>query len=67
MKRHMEHGRLLRYNQVAELLNLSKSTIRRMEKDGDFPKSFSVGSRAVAFDRLDVMEWISRKKKDQPA
>jgi prophage regulatory protein len=62
-----EQSRLLRYNQVAQMLNLSKSTIRRMERDGDFPRSFSIGSRAVAFDRVEVMEWIRKKKNENRA
>ena len=62
MERSREQSRLLRYNQVAQMLNLSKTTIRRMERSGEFPKAFSVGSRAVAFDRVEVMEWLRKKK-----
>jgi len=31
-------------------------------KDGVFPQPFPIGSRAVAFDRLEVEEWIRKKK-----
>jgi len=57
-----EPSRLLRYKQVAQMLNLSVSTIRRLQHEGDFPRAFSVGSRAVAFDRAEVMEWLLRKR-----
>ena len=49
-------------NPMTKMTNLSKSTILRMERSGDFPASFSVGSRAVAFDRKEVEEWIQQRK-----
>ena len=57
-----EPSRLLRYKDVTRMVNLSRSTIKRMEHEGEFPRSFSVGSRAVAFDRDEILEWIRKKK-----
>jgi len=67
MKRPDERSQLLRYNQVSKMLNLSKTTIRRMQRDGEFPKSFNVGSRAVAFDRLEIEDWLRRQKEQRKA
>jgi len=67
MKRPNERSRLIRYNQVSRMLNLSKTTIRRMQRDGEFPQPFQVGSRAVAFDRLEIEDWLRRQKAQRKA
>ena len=67
MKRPNERSRLLRYNQVSKMLNLSKTTIRRMQRDGEFPQSFNVGSRAVAFDRQEIEDWLRQQKERRQA
>lgn len=66
MEQHRGQSLVLRYSEVTEMLNLSESTIRRMVRNGQFPRSFSMGSRAVAFDRAEVMSWMRDRKCVRP-
>ena len=51
----------LREPEVLQLVPLSRSTLWRRIKDGEFPKPFRLGgsrSRAVAWRRADVEGWL---------
>lgn len=50
--------RLLRINDVADRLGLSRSHVWRMVKDGRFPKPRRLSSRAIAWPESDVSAWI---------
>ena len=53
---------------VKETSGLSESTIRRLEKEGLFPKRRKVGARAVAWDESEVLAWCeSRKEAEEVA
>ena len=50
--------RLLKLPYVLALTGLSRSTMYRMLKDGDFPRPVQLGKRAVAWRESDVIAWI---------
>ena len=51
--------KLLRLPQVMEITSLSKSSIYRYEKAGNFPKRLSLGSNCVVWKLNDINKWIS--------
>jgi prophage regulatory protein len=53
--------KLLRFSAVRERTGLSRSTIWRLERDGDFPKHRRISANAVAWVEAEVMNWIHSK------
>lgn len=54
----MNTKRLIRLNEVINVTSLSRSAIYRMMEAGEFPKSVSIGKRAVAWEENAVCQWI---------
>jgi prophage regulatory protein len=54
----MNTKRLIRLNEVINVTSLSRSAIYRMMEAGEFPKSVSIGKRAVAWEESAVCQWI---------
>ena len=52
---------LLRIREVVKLTGLSRMTIYRMEKAGDFPSRRRLGKNSVAWLEADVETWISAR------
>ncbi len=50
--------RLIRLKEVINLTALSRSSIYKRMKEGTFPKTVSLGDRAVAWVESDINEWI---------
>lgn len=57
----VEEVRLLNERQVAELVGVSKSTLRRMVSANEFPKPIRIGKRAIRWRRSEVLEWIDSR------
>ncbi len=57
-------GRLMTMRQLTEQINLSRSTIHRMVKRGNFPAPLRVGQRAVRWREADVVAWQEEKSRD---
>ena len=53
--------RLLRRREVEEITGLSRSTIYRMLKTGQFPQSVRIRSRSVRWKLSDINEWMDSK------
>jgi prophage regulatory protein len=56
--------KLLRFPAVRERTGLSRSTIWRLERQGDFPKHRRISANAVAWVEVEVMNWIQSKVGD---
>ena len=54
--------RLLRLPEVMERTGVSKPTIYRLIKAGEFPKPVSLGVRAVGWDAHSIDEWIEARE-----
>lgn len=53
------HGeRLLRLNQVEEVVGYKKSKIYELVKDGFFPQPVKLGTRAVRWRESAISQWI---------
>ncbi len=50
--------RFLKLKEVMEKTALSRSAIYRIMNDGEFPKSISLGDRAVAWVESEVELWM---------
>lgn len=53
--------RFLRFDAVAHMIGLSRSTIWRMEQEGRFPKRVQLGSKSVAWRLSDVNSWMATR------
>ena len=56
--------KLLRFPAVRERTGLSRSTIWRLERLGDFPRHRRISANAVAWVEEEVMSWIHSKVGD---
>lgn len=56
--------KLLNYPQVIELTGLSKSTIERLEKKGEFPQKTKLSIKRVAWTEEEILNWIESLKKE---
>ncbi len=54
---------MVRMRKVIEITGLSRTTIRRRERDGSFPPPIRLGgehTRAVGWREQDIYDWIDR-------
>lgn len=54
---------IIRPAELAEQLNISKSTLWRWRDDPSFPKAISLGARSIGFLVKDVDAWLMARKK----
>jgi prophage regulatory protein len=57
------HVKLYRLPAVISLVGLSRSTIEKLVKLGEFPAPVKIGERAKAWHSEDVHAWIDSKKR----
>lgn len=50
--------RILRVAEVLSMVPLSDASLRRMEKDGRFPKRIRLGSQSYGWAESEVLDWI---------
>ena len=55
--------RILRRNQVEARTGLSRSTIYLQMSHGNFPKSISLGARAVGWLESEIEDWLASRIK----
>lgn len=53
--------KIIRPNELTKLLGISKSTIWRFEKAGDFPKKINIGIKSVGYLEEDINKWINER------
>lgn len=56
-----EHTRLLRKPAVLDRIGVSDTTLWRLERRGDFPKSIRISPGAVAWREHDIEAWIASR------
>ena len=52
---------LMRLKEVKEYTGLGRSSIYKYMNNGDFPKSVSLGGRAIAWVDEEIIEWVQDK------
>jgi prophage regulatory protein len=55
--------RLLRFPEVRARVGLSRSTIRRLERAGSFPKHHRLSPGAVGWPEEDINNWIANRER----
>lgn len=55
----------IRMPDVLKLTGLSRSTIRTLEKKGDFPKRMYLSVRCVAWEAEEVDEWLKQRSQSR--
>ena len=53
----------LRFAAVREITGLSRSTIWRLERNGDFPQSRKLSANAIGWLASEVMAWCAARAK----
>lgn len=53
--------RFLREIELLKIVNLSRSTVWRLEKAGLFPKRKRIGVRAVGWSREEIQQWLASR------
>ena len=54
--------RIYRVKGLVELLSISRTTIWRMVKRGDFPQPICLGKRAKGWRREEIEEWVNSRE-----
>ena len=52
----------IRWSRVHELTGMSRSTVWRLETEGNFPRRRRLTGHAVAWIEDEVMEWLSSRE-----
>jgi prophage regulatory protein len=58
-------ARLLRFPTVRERTGLSRSTIWRLERRGEFPRHRRISANVVAWVETEVVDWIQSRVKPE--
>ena len=53
--------KFIRFGSLAEMEGLSRTTIYRLEQQGQFPKRVKLGSNSVAWRMSEVLNWMAVK------
>lgn len=61
MKKLSHLSLVIRPGELAKLLNLSRPTLWRMEKEGRLPRRKQIAGRAVGYLRSDIEEWLKSR------
>ncbi|WP_434953172.1 helix-turn-helix transcriptional regulator [Shewanella sp. HL-SH4] len=61
LEMYIDENRLIKRPKVLQLLNISKSTLRRRIKAGHFPPPIDEGDYHPSWRFKDVQEWLSNK------
>lgn len=58
--------RAIRIEVVSDITSYSKPSIwRKVKTDSDFPKPFSIGPNATAWDEGEVISWLEDRKSER--
>ena len=60
-----EDEELMTEEQVAKLLTVSVSTVKRLRVSGEGPRSIRISPRVVRYRRQDVLDWM-RQRAEEP-
>lgn len=60
---HRKPEKLLRLRELESLLSISKSVIYEGMKEGTFPQSIRLSTRAVAWRESDIAQWQDQRQK----
>lgn len=61
----MIQDKVIRVSRVLEQTGMSRSTIDRLEKAGQFPKRVQITRRAIGWYEDEVLTWVDNLKKNK--
>jgi predicted DNA-binding transcriptional regulator AlpA len=61
-----EDEELMTEEQVAKLLLISLSSVKRLRASGKGPRYIRISERVVRYKRRDVLEWMDRGGEEEP-
>ena len=61
MNKNISQSLIIRPGELAKLLNLSRPTLWRMEKEGRLPRRKQIGGRAVGYLCSEIEEWLKSR------
>ena len=53
--------KLLTQKQVVDLVGVSRTTIWRLERAGQFPRRLQVSTKAVRWNQAEIFDWIESR------
>ena len=56
---------VIRIKDLVTRLSISRSTILRLEKQGDFPRHFKLSARTTCWKLSDIDEWLQKRKAEK--
>lgn len=57
----MQQQIIIRPNGLPAFTGLSKSTIERLRREGDFPQARRLGRQAIGFLKAEIETWLSNR------
>ncbi len=57
----MQQDRLMRFPTLSQVTGLSRSTIWRLEAEGQFPSRRQISRRAVGWSEFEVNRWLQAR------
>lgn len=57
--RGFQEEEILRWSDIHRLVKLSRNTVRKLEKAGQFPKRFPLTDYSVGWRKSEVLAWIA--------
>lgn len=54
--------RFIKFHEVSYMTTLSRSSIRRLEQMGKFPKRINIGDKSRGWDYEEVIAWMASRK-----
>lgn len=54
--------RMLRVREVCQMIGLSRSTVWRLERAGDFPKHYQLSPGSVGWKLSEIQNWIDDRQ-----
>jgi excisionase family DNA binding protein len=61
-----EEGELMTEQEVADLLRVGLSTVKRLRASGKGPRYIRISERVYRYKRQDVVEWMEQGGTDEP-
>lgn len=58
--------KMLRRDDVEKMIGMSRSTLYLWVNEGNFPRPYQIGGRAVAWKMSEIQEWFDNLKKTEP-
>jgi len=60
-KQYNYQEKILRFPQVATITGLSRATVFRLEREGEFPSRIHVGKRGVGWKSSEISAWLESR------